>query len=452
MDITFLGATETVTGSKYLLSIDNKKILIDCGLYQGLKELRLRNWQPLTFDPKTIDAVILTHAHIDHSGYLPLFVKNGFKGPIYCTYGTKDLCDILLVDSAKIQEEDANFANKHKCSKHDPALPLYTVQDSLNALALFVPFDYNKLIKLDENTWYEHLPAGHIIGSSFVKITHKDTSILFTGDIGRPNDTVMQKPSIVNHTDFLITESTYGDRLHEEVNSKILLKNIINKTIERGGSVIIPAFAVGRTQALLHHLYELKKEGAILPTPIYLDSPMAINATKILCKHIEDLRLTKQDCENLSNIATYVQTVEESMELDRNMTPKIIIAASGMLSGGRILFHLKSYASNPANTILFTGFQANGTRGSDIIKGIKSIKIHGQAIPINAQIENLMGASAHADYAELLQWLQNFKTPPKKTFIIHGEKMAAESLKLKIESRLGWNCIIPKYRQTETLL
>jgi metallo-beta-lactamase family protein len=451
MDINFLGATETVTGSKYLLSIDNKKILVDCGLYQGLKELRLRNWQQLPFDPKTIDAVILTHAHIDHSGYLPLFVKNGFKGPIYCTFGTKDLCEILLVDSAKIQEEDANFINKHKCTKYNPALPLYNVQDALNALSLFVPFAYNQLVKLDENTYYEHLPAGHIVGSSFVKLIHKENIILFTGDIGRPNDSVMQQPTIVDHADFLITESTYGDRLHQKVNSKIVLKSIINKTIERGGSVIIPAFAVGRTQALLHHLYELKNEGEIFPVPVYLDSPMAINATKILCKHLEDLRLTKKDCENLSNIATYVQTVEESMELDRNMEPKIIIAASGMLSGGRILFHLKTYASNPANTILFTGFQASGTRGADIIKGIKSIKIHGKVIPINAQIENLMSASAHADYSELLQWFQNFKKCPKKTFIIHGEKMAAESLKQKIELRLGWNCIIPKYQQTEIL-
>lgn len=451
MDITFLGATGTVTGSKYLLTLGKQKILVDCGLYQGLKELRLRNWQPLPFDPKTIDAVILTHAHIDHSGYLPLFVKNGFNGPIYCTYGTKDLCEILLVDSAKIQEEDAHFANKHNFSKHNPALPLYTVQDALESLKLFVPIHYNAAFQLNPDTWFEHIPAGHIIGSSFVKLIHKNVSILFTGDIGRPNDAVMQKPSIVEYTDFLITESTYGDRLHQNTQAKTILKNIINKTIERGGSVIIPAFAVGRTQTILHHLYELKNENAILSAPVYLDSPMAINATQVLCKHIEDLRLTKHDCENLSSIATYIQTVEESMELDKDKTPKIIIAASGMLTGGRILFHLKAYAANPSNTILFTGFQANGTRGADMIKGLKTIKIHGQVIPINAQIENLMGASAHADYAELLQWFKNFKSPPKKTFIIHGESPAAISLKHKIESQLGWNCTIPIYEQTEKL-
>ncbi len=451
MDISFFGATGTVTGSKYLLSIDKQKILIDCGLYQGLKELRLRNWQPLPFDPKTVDAVILTHAHIDHSGYLPLLVKNGFKGPIYCTYGTKDLCDILLMDSAKIQEEDASFTNKHNLSKHNPALPLYTVQDAINALKQFVPVGYNKKIQLNQETYYEHIPAGHIIGSSFVRIIHKNLSVLFTGDIGRPNDKVMQSPTLVDYADFLITESTYGDRLHEKVESKVILKDIINKTIGRGGSVIIPAFAVGRTQTILNHLYELKNEKSILQAPIYLDSPMAINATQVLCKHIEDLRLNKEKCKELSDIATYIQSVEESMELDKDKSPKIIIAASGMITGGRILFHLKAYASNPANTILFTGFQANGTRGADIMKGVKSIKIHGQIIPFNAQIKNLMGASAHADYAELLQWLQNFKAPPKKTFIVHGESAAASSLKHKIELQLGWNCIIPKYQQTENL-
>lgn len=452
MDISFFGATGTVTGSKYLLSFDNKKILIDCGLYQGLKELRLRNWQELPFDPKTIDAVILTHAHIDHSGYLPLLVKNGFSGPIYCTFGTKDLCEILLLDSAKIQEEDANFANKYKFSKHNPALPLYTVQEALNALKLFLPVKYNTIIKINEDTYYEHLPAGHIIGSSFIKLSHRNKSILFTGDIGRPNDTVMKSPTLVDNADFLITESTYGDKLHQKIQSKLILMDIINNTIDRGGSVIIPAFAVGRTQIILNYLYELQKDKSIANIPIYLDSPMAINATQILCNHSEDLRLTKQDCINLSSVAKYTKTVDESIEIDKDKNPKIIIAASGMLTGGRILFHLKEYAPNPINTIVFTGFQAAGTRGADIINGVKTIKIHGQLIPINAQIENLMGASAHADYSEILQWLQNFTSPPQKTFITHGEATAAESLKHKIKSQLGWNCIIPTYKQTEHLL
>lgn len=451
MQITFLGATETVTGSKYLLSFDSKNILIDCGLFQGRKELRLRNWAPLPFDPKKIDAVILTHAHIDHTGYLPLLVKNGFKGPVYCTHGTNDLCKILLPDSAYLQEEDAKHANEHHYSKHAPALPLYTINDATRALTLFTPYAYNEKIKLADDTSFELIPAGHIIGSSFVRIQHRGTSLLFTGDLGRMHDPVMRKPTPLQPVDYLVTESTYGNRLHEKDHPKLLLKNIINTTHQRGGSVIIPAFAVGRSQIILHYLSELKKEKAIPAMPIYLDSPMAINATKILSHHIEDLRLTPSQCKELCDVATYVQTPEESMELDQHKTPKIIISASGMITGGRILFHLKAYAADPRNTLLFTGYQAEGTRGGDIQHGAEFIKTHGSMVPIHAEVASIRNLSAHADYEEILEWLKPIEKAPKKTFITHGEVEAAQALKEKITTQLGWNCLVPTYKHKESL-
>lgn len=453
MKITFLGATETVTGSKYLLSFDNNKtILIDCGLFQGYKELRLRNWSPLPFNPSTLSAVLLTHAHIDHTGYLPLLVKNGFKGPIYSTQGTRDLCEILLRDSAHLQEEDAKNANKYGYSKHRPALPLYTMKDAEQALDLFQPKSYDIDTAFDKNTHFKLIQSGHIIGSAFVKINYQDTSILFTGDMGRMSDPVMREPALVKQVDYLVIESTYGNRVHEKEHPKILLKNIINKTLHRGGSIIIPAFAVGRAQIILHHLSELRKTNEIPNIPIYLDSPMAINATKILCKYRKEHRLTNNECKELCEVATYISTPQESMQLDINPLPKIIISASGMATGGRILFHLKTYASDARNTILLTGFQAAGTRGAHLLNGETEIKIHGQMIPVRAHVEVINNTSAHADSEEMLEWLKHFEFPPKKTFITHGEPNASLSLKNKIEGILGWPCIIPHYEQTEVLV
>lgn len=451
MKITFLGATGTVTGSKYLLSFDDQHVLVDCGLFQGLKELRLRNWAPLSFDPKKLNAVIITHAHIDHTGYLPSLVKQGFRGPIYSTFGTKDLCDVLLPDSARIQEEEARHANENAYSKHHPAFPLYTEEDAKQALSLFKPYPYYSIVHLNPHTSFELMPAGHIIGSSFVRIHHRNTSLLFTGDLGRMRDAVMRAPTVIHQADYLVTESTYGDRLHEKDHPKILLREIINQTIHRGGSVIIPAFAVGRTQSVLHYLAELKKENAISSVPIYLDSPMAMKATDILSRHLEDLRLTQAECEALCDAATYIQSMEESIALNHDKTPKIIIAASGMVTGGRILFHLSAYAVDPRNTLLFTGFQAEGTRGAEILSGVKEIKAHGHTIPIRAEIKAIRGLSAHADYEEILEWLKHFSQAPKKVFITHGEPAAAQSLKHKIEKEIGWSCLIPHHEQTELL-
>ena len=451
MQIKFLGAVKTVTGSKYLLSFDGNNVLVDCGLFQGLKELRLRNWGPLPIDPRTIDAVLLTHAHIDHSGYLPLLIKNGFRGKIYCTEGTRDLCSILLPDSGHLQEEEAEFANKYGYSKHKPALPLYTLEDAKNALNYFEPLQFNTFTNIFDNFNFQFLSAGHIIGSSFIRIQYKNISVLFTGDMGRPNDPVMQPPTIIRDIDYLIVESTYGDRLHEPGHPKDYLKDIINKTVHRGGSVIIPSFAVGRAQALLHYIYLLKNEKSIPDIPVFLDSPMAINATHILLKHRDELRLTEYECRQLNDVATYVNTPDESMELDSDITPKVIISASGMATGGRILHHLKNYASGSRNTILFTGYQAMGTRGARITNGEKVIKILGEMVPVNAEVQMLSNTSAHSDYAETLSWLSHYKASPKKTFITHGEDHAAISLKDKIENKFGWSCIVPRYQQKEKL-
>ena len=453
MNITFLGAAGTVTGSKYLLTIGSKKILVDCGLFQGLKELRLRNWQPLPVNASSIDAVLLTHAHIDHSGYIPLLVKQGFTGTIYCTHGTQELCEILLPDSGHLQEEAARHANMHGYSKHNPALPLYTAEEARNALPFFTPIMcYNK-ITLFNDINVEFFPAGHIIGAACIRIEHQGRSIVFTGDLGRPHDAVMQAPAFIDNMDYLVIESTYGDRLHPVEHPKELLKPLILKTIKRGGSVIIPAFAVGRAQAILHYIALLKKEKAIpMDLPVYLDSPMAINSTQILLHHRNEIRLSESDCRDLNSMTHFTNTPDESKELDIDTQPKIIISASGMATGGRILYHLKAYASDKRNLILFSGYQAIKTRGADMLSGQKEIKLFGEVISIEAEIASLSSLSAHTDYQETLDWLRHIKNAPKCVFITHGEPKAALSLKEKIEQQLHWHCVIPTYQQTDHLL
>lgn len=451
MQLTFLGATETVTGSKYLLTINSRKILVDCGLFQGYKELRLRNWNAFPIEPKTIDAVILTHAHIDHTGYLPLLVKNGFTGKIYCTPATKDLCRILLPDSGYLQEEEARLANKFGSSKHKPALPLYTKEDALKALQHFEAVDFGMPFNLMNLVTVKFYRAGHILGSAFIRINYKSTALVFTGDMGRPHDAVMREPEIITEADYLVIESTYGDRLHGNQDLQEKMGEVIRKTAKRGGSVIIPAFAVGRAQSILYYIYQLKLMNKIPDLPVFLDSPMAISATDILCKYKNEHRLSQQQCNEICDAVTYIRSSEESHKIDNLKMPAIIISASGMATGGRILNHLVAFAPDPRNTILFTGFQAGGTRGARIINGESHVKIYGKMIPIKAHVEFLENASAHADYQEILDWLTHFIRPPKKTFITHGEPSAIIGLKNKINDKFAWTCVAPSYLQTEVL-
>ncbi len=445
--LTFLGGVGTVTGSKYLLEGDGLRVLVDCGLFQGYKQLRLRNWAPLPVDPARIDAVILTHAHLDHSGYLPLLVKNGFKGPIISTKGTRDLCEILLPDSGFLQEKDAEFANRHGFSKHHPALPLYTKQDAERSLARFKPVafdqDHDVLGKLKVN----FRGAGHILGAAIVEMVWGGRKIVFSGDLGRYGAATMIDPTPIRQADYLLVESTYGNRLHDKQDPEDVLADLINTTAHRGGTVVIPAFAVGRAQTLLFHLNRLKQTQRIPDLPIFLDSPMAIKASEVFCSHLGEHRLTAEECNWSCNTARYVREVEESKELDMNRMPKVIISASGMATGGRVLHHLKHYAPDHRNTILFAGFQAGGTRGDAITSGAESVKIHGGQVPIRAQVENLHMLSAHGDADEIMRWLRNFERAPDLTFITHGEPDAADAMRYRIESELSWTCTVPDYRE-----
>lgn len=448
MRLTFLGATQTVTGSKFLLSIDNKKILIDCGLFQGLKELRQRNWTKFPIEPYLIDAVILTHAHIDHTGYLPVLVKNGFTGKVYCSDATKKLCSILLPDSGYLQEEEAKFANKQGYSKHKPAEPLYTRADAERTLLQLRALEFRKSYKIAEGASISLIPAGHILGASMIQVKHEGLTVLFSGDLGRPNDPIMDPPAIVQAADYLIIESTYGNRLHKRVNPIDELADIINRTVARDGTIIVPAFAVGRAQHLLYLLYQLKEAKRIPNLPIYLDSPMAKEATDIFRKNTQLHRLDVELSNKVCDIAKCINTREESQAIDLETAPKIIISASGMLEGGRVLHHIRVFASDPKNTIVFAGYQAAGTRGADMINGKDHIKVFGEKVPVKAEVQVLSNMSAHADYEEMLQWLGHFNHHPRRVFITHGETEAAHSLQAKIEERFDWSCIVPEYLQT----
>lgn len=455
MRIQFLGATQTVTGSKYLVEHNRRKVLIDCGLFQGLKELRLRNREPFPVDPQKIDSVILTHAHLDHTGYLPVLMKQGFRGTVYCTSGTRDLCRILLPDSGRLQEEETEYANRKGFSKHKPALPLYTQEDAERVLGQFrtIPdgphgaeFDLGGGLNLKLTR------AGHIIGSVFVTLSNGEVSILFSGDLGRENDPILRPPEFATECDYLVIESTYGDRLHDPRDPQDQIAEIINRTAARNGVVIVPAFSVGRTQTLLYVLYRLKIGGRIPDIPVYLDSPMSISATGIFRDHPQEHRLNQKQCAGMCNVAQYIHTPEESRALTKRDGPMIIISASGMATGGRILHHLKAFAPDPDNSILFTGYQAAGTRGAAMLANAESVKIHGKYVPVRAGVSAVYNLSAHADQGEILKWLSHFQRPPKTTFITHGEPQAANALREKIMSSLHWNCIIPKYLEGTELL
>jgi len=452
MKISFLGAVGTVTGSKYLIEHRDRRILVDCGLFQGFKQLRLRNWAPLPVDPSEIDMVVLTHAHIDHSGYIPLLIKNGFTGPVLATPATAALCGILLPDSGHLQERDAEFANRHGHTKHTPALPLYTQEDAEAALEQFTELGMDERHDLGAGLSLRFHTAGHILGAAMAEIEGNGTRILFSGDLGRPNSPTMPDPALVAETDYLVVESTYGDRTHAPDDPEDALADIITRTAARGGSVIIPSFAVGRAQTLLYHIHRLKESGRIPDLPLFLDSPMAIDASEIFCRYPNAHRLTAAEARATCGAARLVREAEESKKLDQSSrVPKIIISASGMATGGRILHHLKRFAPDNRNSIVFAGFQAGGTRGAAIVDGAKHVKIHGEYIPIEAEVTNLEMLSAHADANEIMEWLKGFKHPPKMTFITHGEPKASDTLRLRIKEELGWSCIVPEYRDTMPL-
>lgn len=448
MQLTFLGAAGTVTGSKYLVSVDGKNILVDCGLFQGLKNLRMKNWDSLpVVSPSKLDFVLLTHAHIDHSGYLPLLVKKGFRGKIYSTPGTRDLCGILLPDSGHLQEEEARYANKKGFSKHNPALPLYTQKEAEFSLQQFHPVDFDREFSPVPGVTFRFEPAGHILGSAMVLFKAGSTSILFSGDLGRPHDIVMNPPASVQKVDYVVVESTYGNRRHDSKDPKDTLAEVINRTARRSGVLVVPAFAVGRAQSLLYYIHLLKKAGTIPEIPVFLNSPMAVSATQLYCKYQSEHRLSPEQCAGMCEAAKYVNSVEESKALNGKAGPMIVISASGMATGGRILHHLKAFAPDPKNTILLPGFQAAGTRGAAMAAGAETIKIHGEHIPVRAEVVKLDQLSAHADSAEILQWLGNLRSPPRKVFITHGEPVAADALRVRIGEELRWECEVPEYLQ-----
>ena len=451
MKLQFLGATDTVTGSKYLLQHDKSRVLVDCGLFQGYKLLRLRNWAPPPVKPSSIDAVILTHAHIDHSGYLPLLARQGFRGKVFCTPATYDLCRILLPDSGHLQEEEAEYTNRHKLSKHKEALPLYTRDDALQCLKLFHPVPFDTDWQPAPGLHARMTPSGHMAGSSFVRLDDGSRSILFSGDIGRPHDLVLKPPVQMDGADYLVVESTYGDRPHKNSDPLLELGKVINRTAARGGVVVIPAFAVGRAQSLLHCIQLLKAQGVIHNIPVYLNSPMAASAMQVYLKHKSELRLTAAECDALAHAAHIVQTPEESRLLNARHGPMVIIAASGMATGGRVVHHLKAFAPDKRNTILFAGFQAGGTRGASIAGGSPTVRIFGEDVPVRAEVAMLDDLSAHADAAEIVSWLKGFKAPPKQTFITHGEPAAADAMRQRIERELHWKVHMPFYLETVLL-
>ncbi len=443
--LTFLGAAGTVTGSRYLLEGGGLRLLIDCGLFQGLKALRLRNWDPAPVDPATLDAVLLTHAHIDHSGYLPALVRQGFRGPVWCTSATLELCRLLLPDSGHLQEEDAEYANRKGFSKHHPALPLYTEDDARRALLSFRTVPFARPLPLGDGAVAEFSHAGHILGAASVRVTVDGRSVLFSGDLGRYDDLLMRDPADAPAADWLVMESTYGDRLHEGPDASQMLAETIRRTVARGGSVVIPAFAVGRAQLLLHVIARLKRSARIPDVPVFLNSPMAVDTTALYRRFARGHRLDEDELRAMGAVAQMVRSVEESKALNRVKYPCVIISASGMATGGRVLHHLEALGPDERNTIVLAGYQAAGTRGADLQAGKRTLRMHGADHPIRAEVVSLSGLSAHADADGLVRWARTMPRRPRRAWLTHGEPPAATALAGRLRGELGWDVEVAEH-------
>lgn len=443
MRLTFLGGVGTVTGSKYLLETSDTRILVDCGLYQGVKSQRNQNWRSLEIDPASLDAVILTHAHIDHSGMLPALVRDGFSGPIYATASTVELCRILLPDAAYIQEEDAAYANRKGFSRHQPALPLYTKADAEKSLHQLRAVQFESPRAIGDLS-FRMQRAGHILGAASVEISHANQSILFSGDLGRDDDLLMYPPTPPGSPDFVVVESTYGDRIHGQEDPFEALASVLRKTLDRRGILLIPSFAVGRTQTLLYCLHRIFERKMATRVPVYVNSPMATSVTELFRAKSNDHRLPDDECEDVCRVARFVRSVDESRELGNQREPMVIISASGMATGGRVLHHLKALAPDPRNMILLPGFQAPGTRGDALARGAETIKLHGIRVPVHAEVRQLDIFSAHADQTGLLAWLGRCERPPRHVFVTHGEPIASDVLRQLTEERLGFTAHAPE--------
>ncbi|MFZ0037147.1 MAG: MBL fold metallo-hydrolase [Candidatus Acidiferrales bacterium] len=457
--ITFLGAAGTVTGSKYLLEAGGKRLLVDCGLFQGSSDLENRNWQKLAIDPATIDWVLLTHAHIDHTGYIPRLVKDGFRGPIYCNAATHQLCNLLLLDSAHLQEEDAKFVQQKGYSTHKPALPLYTVPEAQTALAQFKEIPRADPFTISPQFSVMPHDAGHILGSSWLELTitenGKNTLVVFSGDLGRYDQPIINDPTPPSRADYLLCESTYGDRDHPPGSPEAELGDVINRVAKRGGAVVIPAFAVGRTQTLMYYLHQLEMKQTIPKLPIYVDSPMAISVTELYESHSED-----QDADFRGAEATgkgdpldvagvhMTRAVEDSKQINNVVSPCVIVSASGMATGGRILHHLAKRLPDSRSAVLLVGYQGEGTRGRQLQDGAKFLKIFGEMVPVRAEVVEISQLSAHGGRSELLRWLSGFKAAPRQTFLVHGDPPALQSFKGAVEAQYKWPVTIAAYQQT----
>ena len=460
--LSFFGAAGTVTGSKYLVDAGTHRVLVDCGLFQGLRELRRRNWDPLPVEPERIHAVVLTHAHIDHAGYLPRFVAQGFRGRVFCTPGTADLCRIVLPDAGRLQEEDARQANKHGYTKHTPALPLFTEADAFEALDRFQPAGFDRVIPVAPGVDAEFIPAGHLLGSAFVRMTFRRNgesggpTVVFGGDLGRYERPVLPDPARVERADVLLVESTYGDRQHEADDSAGRLAAIITDTATRGGRLIVPAFAIGRVEEVLYWIKRLEDEGRVPVVPVFLDSPMAAEALNFYAARYQELdpdirpgrREVSAFCTRRFQV---VRSTQQSKDLTRSKGPAIVISSSGMATGGRVLHHLKDALPDPRNTVLFVGYQAAGTRGRALVEGAREVKMHGGLVPVHARIEKIDSMSAHADRTEILRWLGGFTAPPGATYLVHGEPEPMAALGRAIRDGLGWGVRAAEYLETVEL-